>query len=194
MIGSLSGIIKAYYGSQCIIDCNGVGYEVAVPGKFTELYPVNTDTTIYIELIKREDALLLYGFETLNDKLFFRQLLTVDGLGPKIAMALLSELDAFMIVDAIKSNQPTMLTRAKGVGKKIAEKIVLELKDKVSHMDVSQSGGAVINSHGELYETLTALGYNSAEINHAIKELGSPSINDDNFNTILKDCIKVLGK
>jgi Holliday junction resolvasome RuvABC DNA-binding subunit len=61
-------------------------------------------------------------------------------------------------------------------------------------MDVSQSGGAAMTNHGELYETLTALGYNSAEINHAIKELGSPSINDENFNTVLKECIKVLGK
>lgn len=194
MIGSLTGIIKTYYGSQCIIDCNGIGYEVAVPSKFTEIYPVNTDTTIYIELIKREDALLLYGFETLNDKLFFRQLLTVDGLGPKIAMALLSELDAAMIVDAISSNQPTLLTRAKGVGKKIAEKIVLELKDKVSHMNTTSTGGTAVNIHGELYQTLTTLGYDNAEIAHAIKELGSPAITDDNFNSVLKECIKLIGK
>lgn len=194
MIGSLTGVIKAYYGSQCIIDCNGVGYEVAVPSKFTEIYPLNTDATIYIELIKREDALLLYGFETLNDKLFFRQLLTVDGLGPKIAMALLSELDAAMIVDAVRSNQPTLLTRAKGVGKKIAEKIVLELKDKVSHMDMTSTGGTAVNIHGELYQTLSTLGYDNAEIAHAIKELGSPAITDDNFNSVLKECIKLIGK
>jgi len=173
MIGRLHGKLLEKSPPQIIIDCNGVGYEVEVPmSTFYNLPPLGDVVTILTHFVVREDAQLLYGFGTDRERATFRQLLKVNGIGAKSALSILSGLSVEDLVQAVALQETALLTRVPGVGKKTAERLLLELKDKFSidgFTPINSSGGK--SNTGDVLHALVALGYNEREALAAVKQL-----------------------
>ena len=134
MFASLSGPILAVNETTAVLDCSGVGYLVHCPTRTLANLVPNTTARVWVHLAVREDALTLFGFETQAERDFFLSLTTVSGVGPKVGLSLLSTFTPNEIFQAISANQPSHLARASGVGKKLAEKIIVELKDKLGSL------------------------------------------------------------
>lgn len=134
MFASLSGAVLAVNETTAVLDCSGVGYLVHCPTRTLANLAPNTAARLWVHLAVREDALTLFGFETQAERDFFLSLTSVSGVGPKVGLSLLSTFTPNEIVSAIAANQPSQLARASGVGKKLAEKIIVELKDKLGSL------------------------------------------------------------
>ena len=133
MIGRLHGKLLEKNPPQILIDVSGVGYEVDVPmSTFCNLPEVGGELTLHTHFVVREDAQLLYGFATLAERAVFRALIKISGVGPKIALALLSGITVDQLKDAVDRGETGLLTKVPGIGKKTAERLVLELKDKLA--------------------------------------------------------------
>lgn len=140
MIAHLRGIVLEKHPNVAVIEAAGVGYEVHIPvSTFTRLPDAGTEAKLRIHMHVREDAMLLYGFWTPEEKLLFEKLITVSGIGPKVALTALSGLAASELVEAIRTGDLGRLTRIPGVGKKTAERMVVELRDK---LDLVPAGDA----------------------------------------------------
>lgn len=171
MIARLQGILIEKNPPQIIIDCHGVGYEVDVPmSTFYNLPEIGEEVVLLTDMIVREDAHLLFGFLTRNEKSLFRLLLKVSGIGPRTALSMLSSMSAAELSNAIATEQTAMLTKVPGIGKKTAERLVLELKDKVAATCVSEP---VVGTKSEILQALLALGFNEREAKGALKELAA---------------------
>ena len=135
MIAHLRGLLLSKSPNAVIIDCNGVGYELAISiATFTELGAEGTETKLHVHTHVREDALALFGFAELTEKRLFEKLLTISGIGPKLAITVLSGINSERLVGAIRAGDHATLTKIPGIGKKTAERVVLELKDKLDDM------------------------------------------------------------
>ncbi len=171
MIGRLSGVLAEKNPPQVVVVAAGVGYEVDVPmSTFYHLPRVGDPVELLVHMVVREDAHLLFGFLTANERAAFRQLLKVNGVGPKVALSVLSGLSVDDLAAAVVSEDAARLTKVPGIGKKTAERIVLELRDKlpVAVALVKTSGGA---QTGDVLNALTGLGYNEREAQAAVKQL-----------------------
>ena len=172
MIGYLRGSVDQLQTETCYIDVHGVGYRVFVPASTREKLSVGSETRLYTYLSVREDALLLFGFITPEEHAMFLLLLSVTGVGPKMALAILSGMKPEGIRIAIGRNDLAALTRISGVGKKTAERIVLELRDKIGQIGVEASlpgsaemnAGELGNAMDEALAALVALGYSQSEV------------------------------
>jgi len=192
MIGRISGILLDKTPPLVLIDCNGVGYECEVPMSTFYLLPqVGDKVTLLTHFVVREDAQLLFGFGTNQERLMFRQLLKVNGIGAKSALAILSGLSIDELIQAVSLQEAGLLTRVPGIGKKIAERLLLELKDKFtfdSALSIKGSGMASISQ--DVLNALIALGYNERESLNAVKSLDiNLSVNDG-----IKQALKYLSK
>lgn len=173
MIGRLQGKLAAISGGFALVDINGVGYEVTIPlSILPELPTVGESVTLIIRQIFREDSVSLYGFANLPQRSLFDLLLDVKGCGPKFAMALLGTLGPDAIARAIQMNDSRTLSRAPGVGPKLAERICLELKDKIQEhiFDTTITQRAekpLTRDEDELVEALLGLGYRRFEAESA---------------------------
>ncbi|WP_455374683.1 Holliday junction branch migration protein RuvA [Kaarinaea lacus] len=146
MIGRLKGILLEKKAPSMLIDINGVGYEVDAPmSTFYELPKVGDEVVIYTHLVVREDAHHLYGFIKESDRALFRSLIKVSGVGAKLALALLSGISSHDFIKTIRSNDIATLTRIPGVGKKTAERLVIEMRDRIKEL-VPESDAASIAS------------------------------------------------
>lgn len=146
MIGRLKGILLEKKAPSMLIDVNGVGYEVDAPmSTFYELPKVGDEVVIYTHLVVREDAHHLYGFIKESDRALFRSLIKVSGVGAKLALALLSGISSHDFIKTIRSNDIATLTRIPGVGKKTAERLVIEMRDRIKEL-VPESDAASIAS------------------------------------------------
>jgi holliday junction DNA helicase RuvA len=173
MIGRLTGILLEKNPPQLTLDVQGVAYEVDVPMSTFYNLPANGErVTLYTHLVVREDAHLLYGFGTEGERRAFRQLLKVNGIGAKIALSVLSGLSVTELAQAITLQESGRLTRVPGIGKKTAERLLLELKDKLG-VDVAQSVGIhrPPPATSDIMHALVALGYSEREATSAIREL-----------------------
>ena len=173
MIGRLSGTLLEKNPPQILLDVAGVAYEVDVPmSTFYNLPDTGGKVTLFTHLVVREDAHLLYGFGTENERRAFRQLLKVNGIGAKIALAVLSGLSVAELAQAITLQESGRLTRVPGIGKKTAERILLEMKDKLG-ADLTQTVGihraAPVSS--DVLNALLSLGYSEREALAAVKQL-----------------------
>ncbi|HEY9209882.1 MAG TPA: Holliday junction branch migration protein RuvA [Methylotenera sp.] len=192
MIGRLSGILLEKTPPLVLIDCNGVGYECEVPmSTFYNLPAVGERVVMLTHFVVREDAQLLYGFGSSQERATFRQLLKVNGIGAKSALSILSGLSIDELVQAVALQETTMLTRVPGVGKKTAERLLLELKDKFTI-----DGVAAMNSNqpksasSDILNALLALGYNEREALASVKLLDKEiSVTDG-----IKQALKLLSK
>jgi holliday junction DNA helicase RuvA len=180
MIAYLSGKLLEKDANLIIIDVGGVGYEVSIPlSTFYELGEIGEDVTLRVQTIVREDAFQLFGFKTLREKELFLLLISVSGIGPKSAITALSGMSADEIISAIRTNNLVRLNAIPGVGKKTAERIVIELRDKITKLSViageemksegipMSSGDAVMD---DAISALTNLGYNNAAAEKAINQ------------------------
>jgi holliday junction DNA helicase RuvA len=164
MIAHLRGRLLTKAPHQAIVDCNGVGYEVSISvTTFTDLPAENAEVALHIYTNVREDQIALFGFSDRQEKKLFERLISVSGIGPKLAITVLSGISAERLVGAIRGNDLGMLTRIPGIGKKTAERVVLELKDKLEDMVAAYAADSkhvAIGSAGEdALSALVNLGY-----------------------------------
>jgi Holliday junction DNA helicase RuvA len=192
MIGRLNGVLLEKTPPLVLIDVNGVGYECEVPmSTFYNLPAIGDKVVLLTQFIVREDAQLLYGFGSERERATFRQLLKVNGVGAKSALSILSGLSVDDLVQAVALQDTALLTRVPGVGKKTAERLLLELRDKFSIEGVSASQGAAAKSAGaDVLNALLALGYNEREALAAVKQLPPDAAVADGIKFALKSLSK----
>src|SRR5215471_13636178 len=143
MIAHLRGRLLSKAPNQVIVDCNGVGYDVAISvSTFSELPAEGAEVALHIHTHVREDQIALFGFAEMQEKRLFERLLTISGIGPKLAITVLSGISPERLVTAIRGGDHASLTKIPGIGKKTAERVVLELKDKLEDMAVPVAAGA----------------------------------------------------
>lgn len=191
MIGRLTGNLLEKNPPQILLDVQGVGYEVNVPmSTFYNLPALHERVVLYTQLIVREDAHLLYGFASEDERVAFRHLLKISGVGPKLALSVLSGLSLNDLAIAVASKEVGLLTRIPGVGKKTAERLLLELQDKFI-VSVSDGASGVVTPHGnDITNALLALGYSGKEADWAAKQLAA----DSNVSDGIRQALKLLSK
>jgi Holliday junction DNA helicase RuvA len=163
MIAFLRGRLFSKTPNRAIIECGGVGYDATISvATFTSLPPEGAEARLHIYTHVREDALALFGFAEPNEKRMFEKLLTISGIGPKLAITVLSGIDTSRLVNAIRAGDHATLTRIPGIGKKTAERVVLELKDKLDDMAVAPATAAASTygpSGDDALSAMVNLGY-----------------------------------
>lgn len=173
MIGKLTGTLLEKHPPQVLVDCHGVGYEVQVPmSTFYNLPGLGEKISLLTHFIVREDAQLLYGFATAQERQTFRELIKVSGVGPRMALSLLSGLSIDELVQAIALQEVGRLIKVPGIGKKTAERLLLELKGKLG--DALVGGGATLvksDAQADILQALLALGYSDKEASACLKQL-----------------------
>ena len=192
MIGRLSGTLLEKNPPQILLDVAGVAYEVDVPmSTFYNLPDTGGKVTLFTHLVVREDAHLLYGFGSDGERRAFRQLLKVNGIGAKIALAVLSGLSVAELAQAITLQESGRLTRVPGIGKKTAERILLELKDKLG-ADLTSAVGVhrPAPASSDILNALIALGYSDKEAVAAVKDLPEGVAVSDGIRQALKRLAK----
>ncbi len=201
MIGFVRGIVDSVHENYVLLENNGIGYEIFVPASELERMPhAGEEVRLYTYLHVREDLMQLYGFLTRDACDFFKMLITVNGVGPKGALGILSTLDADQLRFAILAEDSKAIAKAPGIGKKTAEKVVLELRDKCDSDDfitAERPAGETAGTQGDTdavkdaIEALVALGYSSADAMRAVKSVIAVSDATDT-EAILKQALKVI--
>lgn len=191
MISSITGIIKSTSSSAVVVDVGGVGILVQVPNRVTSGVKIGSRADFYTYLVVREDALTLFGFLEVADRDFFELLLTVTGIGPKVAQSILSGSDSVTIASAISSGNLKLLESFSGLGKKGAQRLVLELKDKVAQF----ANGATSKNHphkNQVENALEGLGYSAKDAANMVSQVAkSTEIDNLTAAEILKLALKV---
>ena len=186
MIGRLSGLLLDKNPAQLIVDCNGVGYEVGVPmSTFYNLPATGERVTLLTHMVVREDAQLLYGFGTTQERELFRELIKISGIGARTALAILSGMSVNDLAQAVTLQEVGRLTRIPGIGKKTAERLLLELKGKLG-AELSTTPGTERESSNDVLSALLALGYSEKEALLAIKQVPAGSTVSDGIRQALK--------
>jgi Holliday junction DNA helicase RuvA len=188
MIGRLSGVLLEKNPPQVLVEAQGVGYEIDVPmSTFYNLPAVGERVTLHTHLVVREDAHLLYGFASEAERRAFRQLLKISGVGARTALSLLSGMSVAELVQAVASQEAGLLTRVPGIGKKTAERLLLELKGKLG---TDLSSGVEVNraapAGSDVLNALLSLGYNEKEARYALKQLPEGLSVSDGIRQALK--------
>ena len=193
MIGRLSGILLEKNPPQVLLDVGGVGYEVDVPmSTFYNLPKIGEKVALFTQLIVREDAHLLYGFGTESERATFKQLLKVSGVGPKVGLAVLSGMSVNDLAEAVATQESGRLVKVPGIGKKTAERLLLELKDKLK-VDVRITVSGELekpSSAADILNALISLGYNDKEALYAIKQLPKDTTVSEGIRHALKSLSK----
>jgi Holliday junction DNA helicase RuvA len=175
MIGKLTGLLAAKNPPEVLIDCGGVGYEVLVPmSTFYNLPALGEKTSLLTHLIVREDAHILYGFATQDERAGFKQLVKISGVGPRTALSILSGMSVADIAQAVAKQDAGRLTKIPGIGKKTAERLLLELKGKLGDSILGAGAGGVSvanDSQSDILQALVALGYSDRDAGLALKAL-----------------------
>jgi holliday junction DNA helicase RuvA len=191
MIAYLRGRLISKRPNQAVVDVNGVGYDVAISvPTFSELPQDGGDVSLHIHTHVREDAIALFGFLRAQEKQLFEKLISVSGIGPKLAITILSGMVAEEMVGAIRGNDVARLTKIPGIGKKTAERMVLELRDKVEAFGAAPTTPTVSPVEEDVLSALVNLGYVRAVAEKAmstIKRNGEP-----NFDTLFRDALQAL--
>ncbi|MCS6766141.1 MAG: Holliday junction branch migration protein RuvA [Candidatus Protistobacter heckmanni] len=171
MIARLAGILLEKNPPNIIVDCGGVGYEVAVPMSTFYSLPASGEKVVLLtQQIVREDAHLLYGFATATERDTFRELIKISGVGARTALAILSGMQTDELAQAVTLQDAGRLVKIPGIGKKTAERLLLELKGKLG-ADLGHTGGAVVNEQADILNALAALGYSEKEAALAVKQV-----------------------
>lgn len=172
MIGKLTGTLAEKNPPQVLVDCHGVGYEVDVPmSTFYNLPGVGEKVSLLTHFVVREDAQILFGFGSGPEREAFRQLIKISGVGPRTALAVLSGMSVADIGQAVTQQDASRLVKVPGIGKKTAERLLLELKGKIG-ADLGLAGSVVVDdTQGDILQALVALGYSDKEAQAALKSL-----------------------
>jgi len=187
MIGRLTGVLLEKNPPQILLDVQGVGYEVDVPmSTFYNLPGLSERVLLHTVMVVREDAQLLYGFATHEERAAFRQLLKISGVGPKMALSVLSGLSLADLASAVVNKDIGRMTKIPGVGKKTAERLLLELQGKFTALPSSAARTEVSSHSADIVNALLALGYNEKEAEWASKQLPADAGVSDGIRQALK--------
>lgn len=192
MIATLRGEIIQIEENAIVVEVGGVGLRVFVPVQLRGRLKTGEAILLYTHLVVREDALTLYGFESQSDRELFNMLLGVDGVGPKVALSVLSTLTVDAVQRAVFTDEAEILSRVPGVGKKTAQKIALHLKDRLKPIDALAKVAAMSDTDSEVLAALTALGYSVIEAQTAIQSL--PKDAPDDVEERLRMALQYTGK
>jgi Holliday junction DNA helicase RuvA len=192
MIGRLTGILLDKNPPQITLDVQGVGYEIDVPmSTFYNLPATGERVSLYTHLAVREDAHLLFGFATEGERAAFRQLLKITGIGARTALSLLSGLSVNDLAQAVAAQEAGRLTKIPGIGKKTAERLLLELRDKLPKtVSLSPAQAQAESRGGDILNALLALGYSEREAQAALKQLPA----DVSVSDGIRQALKLLSK
>jgi len=177
MIAWLKGELLEKQAPSLVLNVNGIGYELEAPmSTFYELPGVGETATVFVHMVVREDAQLLFGFASRQQREMFRSLIRVNGVGPKVALAVLSTLSAQELMQCMANEDYNQLCRVPGIGKKTAQRLVVEMKDRLEKefgdVALQSSAGEVSNNNSrDAIDALVALGYKNAEASRAVKSL-----------------------
>src|ERR1700730_5247725 len=195
MIGQLRGRLAEKRPNQVLVDVGGVGYLVQVPlSSYAALGELHTEVTLLIHTHVREDAFALYGFVSAREKHFFEMLLSASGVGPTLALKILSGMSVEDLVPAIRGSDLVRLTKIPGVGRKTAERMVVELKDKLDAVTVEAERTAASSPAGieaDVISALVNLGYDARAAEAAVAE-GKREVGASNFEKLLRASLQVL--
>jgi holliday junction DNA helicase RuvA len=193
MIGRLTGLVIELGPGQLLLDVGGVGYEVEISlTTYTGISETEGPATVHTHLVVRDDAHLLYGFSSIGEREMFRTLIKVNGVGPRMALGILSGLDSASFARAVSSDDVKALTALPGVGKKTAERLIIEMRDKVDSFDVSGSGNPstmTANAMEDAESALIGLGYRPQEAARAISLLSDPA---EDVESLIRQALKLL--
>ncbi|HBV75424.1 MULTISPECIES: Holliday junction branch migration protein RuvA [Vibrio] len=205
MIGRLRGILVEKQPPEVLIEVSGVGYEVQMPMScFYELPNVNEEAVIYTHFVVREDAQLLYGFNTVKERALFREVIKANGVGPKLGLAILSGMTASQFVTCVEHEDVTTLVKLPGVGKKTAERLVVEMKDRfkgwVTHDLFTPATDAALmnsvadsrtshNAEDEAVSALISLGYKPQMASKVVAQVANPDMTSE---AIIRDALKSM--
>ena len=192
MIGSLRGQLMTKQAPQVMIECNGIGYEVETPmSTFLDLPQIGAELFLYTHLLVREDAQILYGFSSEDERLMFRTLLKVNRVGAKLALGILSAMSTNDFRRCVEFEDTTTMSKIPGVGKKTAERLIIEMRDRI---DAAAPGGgkaapltAEASARSEAVDALVALGYKPKEVSRLIEKL---DIEDKSAEDIIRLALK----
>jgi Holliday junction DNA helicase RuvA len=191
MIGRIVGTLVEKNPPYLLVDCQGVGYEIAVPmSTFYQLPGTGERITLLTQLIVREDAHLLYGFGTSSERDAFRELIKITGIGARMALAVLSGLSVAELAQVVTMQEAGRLTRIPGIGKKTAERLLLELKGKLGAELSAAGGSAPLDATADVLNALLALGYSDKEATLALKQVP----NGTGVSEGIKLALKALSK
>jgi Holliday junction DNA helicase RuvA len=191
LIGRLSGKLVAKHPPQIMVDVHGVGYEISVPmSTLYQLPATGAEVVLLTHMIVREDAHQIYGFATEQERVVFRQLLKISGVGARTALAVLSGMSVADLHQAVSEQDSVRITKIPGIGKKTAERLLLELRDKFDLKLVMTAAAGAGSSGNDIANALLALGYNDKEAAWAIKQLPPEA----NVNEGIRQALKLLSK
>jgi Holliday junction DNA helicase RuvA len=193
MIAHLRGKLIAKHPNQAIVEAGGVGYDVSISvSTFSELPGLGAEVALFIHTHVREDALSLFGFLRSQEKQLFEKLISVSGIGPRLAITILSGMPADAAVAAIKGNDLAVLTRVPGIGKKTAERMVLELRDKLEAFGVPAAVATVSPVEEDVLSAVVNLGFNRSLAEKVLARLGATA--DDGFDSLFRKVLAGLAK
>lgn len=192
MIGSLRGRLIFKQAPQIVIECGGVGYEIETPmSTFLDLPETGSDLFLFTHLLVREDAQVLYGFATDDERLLFRTLLKVNRVGAKMALGVLSAMTADDFRRCVEYEDTTTLSKIPGVGKKTAERLIIEMRDRIDKVAPAAAGATPLsveaNARSEAFDALVALGYKVNEVNKLINKLDT---DDKSAEDIIRQALR----
>ncbi|WP_292976951.1 Holliday junction branch migration protein RuvA [Nitrosomonas sp.] len=193
MIGRITGTLLEKHPPLVLMDVNGIGYEIDVPmSTFCKLPDIGEKVTLHTHFWVREEAHLLFGFMTEQERVLFRQLTKISGIGARTGLAILSGLSVADLHQAVVAQDSMRLTKVPGIGKKTAERLLLELRDRISPLSVlSETGGTMSVVDKDVLSALLALGYNDREANRALEQLPEGVTVSDGIMRSLKFLSKV---
>lgn len=197
MIAHLRGKLLAKHPNQAIVEVGGVGYEVTISvPTFSDLPGASNEVALHIHTHVREDVIALYGFLKASEKKLFEKLITVSGIGPKLAITILSGMPADEMVGAIRGNDVARLTRIPGIGRKTAERMVLELRDKLPSAEAGQVAAATASTPVEedVLSALLNLGYQRAAAERALGSLAKNGRSSGSFDALFRETLAALSK
>jgi Holliday junction DNA helicase RuvA len=191
MIGSIKGKIIFKTDKFLIVETGGVGYKINIsPDVFFKTKKTNEEISLWIHTHVREDALDLYGFLNREELEFFEMLINISGIGPRSALAILGIASIKTLHKAIATSDTSYLTKISGIGKKTAERIVIELRDKIGE----EKSGSSLQGELDALEALKSLGYSQNEAREALKKVSEKNSVDINTNIKIREALKILGK
>lgn len=194
MIAHLRGRLLSKHPNQAVVECAGVGYDVVITvPTFADLPEAGSDVGLFIHTHVREDQIALFGFLRAEEKRLFEKLLIVSGIGPKLAVTILSGMKASDMVGAIRSGDVARLTKIPGIGRKTAERMVLELKDKLEEFTAAPPPPAVSPLEDDVLSALVNLGYQRAAAERALA-IAARGAGAENFDMLFRESLAVLSK
>jgi len=195
MISFLKGTILSCKPTRVVLDVQGVGYEIHIPLSTYEKISTATSTQLFIHMVVRENAITLYGFNSEEEQQIFSLLLTISGIGPSIAISILSSMTPQQILMAVKNDQITAFTSIPGIGQSKSEKIIFELKRKLKKLDTILSRESTTTPYmKDAIEALVSLGFDEKQASSTVSSVIAQHSDINNIETIIRLSLKQLSK